>query len=223
MARLATQGSLLITTQTAHKTMEPMTKNKKTNNSNKTCTKPQAKKTSKSTTKLTKEQTLVTEKLFIEYMVAGHQSKRAMELTGLNYVVGSKEYKKFHARGVRARKKKSSTASAASALVNVDGEDAAVKYMLEGHKPKEAFAKAGINPTSGLYNRLCVRASRLRKEVEFVNKQKAKERDRRRREKILEAKFLSVQQHRHEANRALKAAETAYAEVRQLEKKKTNS
>ena len=64
---------------------------------------------------------------------------------------------------------------------------------------------------------MCV--SRLRKEVEFVNKQKAKERDRRRREKILEAKFLSVQQHRHEANRALKAAETAYAEVRQLEKK----
>ena len=154
--------------------------------------------------------------------MAGHQPKRAMELTGLNYVVGSKEYKKLHARGVRARKKKSSTASAASALasaVNVDREDAAVKYMLEGHKPKEAFAKAGINPTSGLYNRLCVRASRLRKEVEFVNKQKAKERDRRRREKILEAKFLSVQQHRHEANRALKAAETAYAEVRQLEKK----
>ena len=90
--------------------------------------------------------------------------------------------------------------------------------MMEGHKPKQAFTMAGLQPTSSMYNRVCVRASRLRREADFLQRKKAQEIERKRQVKILQVKFQSVQQHRHEANRAMMVAETAYAEARQLEK-----
>ena len=193
-------------------------KTKKTIKSKKKLTNPKTKKTIKSIKKLTKQQKAEAEKLFIQYMVAGHQPREAMDLAGLNYKSGTKEYKRIHGRGTRAKKKFAVSSAVSTTTSTLAPEDAVVKYMMEGHKPKQAFTMAGLQPTSSMYNRACVRASRLHREADFLQRKKAQEIERKRQVKILQVKFQSVQQHRHEANRAMMVAETAYAEARQLEK-----
>ena len=124
-------------------------KTKKTIKSKKKLTNSKTKKAIKSIKKLTKQQKAEAEKLFIQYMVVGHQPRESMDLVDLNYKSVTKEYKRMHGRGTHAKKKFtiSSTVSSTSTLVPTVNEDAVVKYMLEGHKPKQAFTMAGLQPT----------------------------------------------------------------------------
>ena len=129
----------------------------------------------------------------------------------------------MHGRGTRAKKKfaeSSAVSTTTSTLAPAVSEDVVVKYMMEGHKPKQVFTMAGLQPTSAMYNRVCVCASRLRlhKEIDFLQRKKAQEIERKRQVKILQVKFQSVQQHLHEVNRIMMMTETIYAEARQLEK-----
>ena len=93
-----------------------------------------------------------------------------------------------------------------------------IKLMRTGkHNYQEAMRISGLNYKLGSrnYRTLCQKTRRAlkRTQSELAKARKKKE------SKILEHKYTSVQQYRHEANRAAALAEQAFAESRKLAKK----
>ena len=85
------------------------------------------------------------------------------------------------------------------------------------HTYRDAMQISGLKYKTGSrnYKTLCQKTRRAlkRTQSELAKARKKKQ------AKILEHKYTSVQQYRHEANRATALAEKAFAEARKLEKK----
>ena len=118
------------------------------------------------------------------------------------------------AQTIKMQKKKSSTPA-----------DLFYNLLLHNMKAKQAWQVAGCEfaVNSNIYKTITQRARRAIKAKQRAEETKIKEanmrREKRREQKLLQHKFLSVQQHRHEANRCLDALTVAQGEKRQMQKR----
>ena len=133
--------------------------------------------------------------------------KDALDEAGLNYEPGTTGYNR-----VFGRKRRRLHSLKNAAVKEIGKKHTLAMDLMTGKKltPQQAFEKAGLTYSvkDAECERLRKRAERNRKREEPV------------RAKYHNLKAVSLQQHRHTANRAVAMAEQAYSEARVAEKEK---
>ena len=150
----------------------------------------------------------------------------AINRAGLGYTPGTNNYSRLLKKRARLKKQRvnpliSSTNTETNSTRVMVKENTFMNLVLSGkHKCKDAMKLSGLKykPRSQEYKTIRQKSWRLRQHEEFLQAKKKDELAKAKQAKILEHKFTSVQQYRHEANRAVALAEEAFAEARAFQK-----
>ena len=99
--------------------------------------------------------------------------------------------------------------------------DVFFNLLLDNIKPKDAWELAGCDfeVNSKKYKAITQRARRVMKAKSLTEEAKINEAKKLRQQKVLQHKFVSVQQHRHEANRCLDKLAVVLVEKKQMQKR----